>query len=126
MAEMSPWSSAGRLTGLIFVMAVKASRYLTHVRRLRVPTDALLHGRRNRYGVELDDREARVRDEHLLVGQPLDLELPEDVANEGEAHDVVAGPAGERDLIDALVARSNLAGDATGNGGGGNADAGER
>ena len=64
--------------------------------------------------------------EHLLVGQSLDLELAEDVADEREAHDVVAGSAGERDLVAALVARAGLARDVARDRRRGDADAGER
>ena len=46
--------------------------------------------------------ESRVGDQHVLIGQALDLELAEVVADERVAHDVIAGPAGERDLETSL------------------------
>ena len=92
------------------VVSVDLAFRSAHVRRPRVAPDSLLHRRDHRDGVELDDRQPRVRDQYFLVGQPLDLELAEHVADEREAHDVVAGATRERDLVDAAIARSSLSG----------------
>ena len=58
--------------------------------------------------------------------EPLHLELPKDVADQRVAHDVVAGPAGERDLEAAAIVGARFAGDVAGNGRRGDADVRQR
>ena len=82
-----------------------------HVGRLAVAVHALLVGRRADHRVELHDGEARVGDENVFVGDLLDLELLERVADEREPHDVVVGSVGERDLIAPFPIRARLARD---------------
>ena len=120
IAAMSPCSSGGR-----FASSIVRSVPLTSGVWL-VAVHALLVRRRADHRVELHDGEARVGDQHVFIGHALDLELAEVVADERVAHDVVAGPVGERDLEAPCVVRARFAGDVAGNRRGRDAHAGQR
>jgi len=92
---------------------------------LRIAVHALLLGRNHEHRIDFHGSQARVGDQHIFIGKTLDLELAERIAEEGEAHDVVAGTAGKRDLKASLAVRAGAARDVAGNRRGGDAHAGE-